>query len=64
MPLNDKYLSLLSNRQLWHVTSEHSKGKLSTKEKVVFSFKYLFVYPFGGKSIFENLQKSKLLKMS
>ena len=35
------------------VTSEHSKGKLGVKEKAVFSLKYmyLFVYPFGPKSI-------------
>ena len=41
--LNHKNLGLPGDNQLWHVTSEHSKGKQSAKEKAAFPFKYLFV---------------------
>ena len=46
--LGDEYLSY---NHRWWVAGEHSIGKLNAKEKAAFSVKYLFVNPFGIKSI-------------
>ena len=43
--LHDKYLSLPNDNHLYCVTSEHTRGQLSRKEKAAFFIKYPFVYP-------------------
>ena len=37
---------------------EHSKGKLGRKEEAAFYLHWLFVYPFGGKSVEDALSPS------
>ena len=56
--LHDKYLSLSDDNHLYCVTSEHTRGQLGGKEKAPFSIKYLFVYPFRGKSVEDALSPS------
>ena len=56
--LGDKDLSLLGDDHLC-VASEHRRGKLGEKEKAAFSFKYLFDYPFGEKSIEDTFYLSE-----
>ena len=50
-------MSHLGDNHLLCVAGEHCRGKLDSKEKAAFSFKYLLVYSFRVKSIEDALYR-------
>ena len=57
-------MSHLGDNHLLCVAGEHCRGKLDAKEKAAFSFKYLLVYSFRVKNVYDALYPSVVTNVS